>query len=148
MSTTIKNLFKSSGRYIGTVASVITIGEFVNNRSLKVQYEAELNKNRELENKITELLENKITDDENKSKILELVNRRSNSIDIVRNDVNKIQELELNTNLAKPDLNDDTKEIISNQLSEQVNKLTGDMGKVNNDLSDIIDLVTKTSSKY
>jgi len=29
MSTTIKNLFKSSGRVIGTVASVLTIGSIM-----------------------------------------------------------------------------------------------------------------------
>src|SRR5271156_1920310 len=151
MSTTIRNLLKSSGHIIGAVASVLTIGSIMqdfNNKSLKTKYELEISRNRELESKVTELLENKITDEENKNKIIEIVTRKSNSVELVRSDVNKIQEL--NTNLNKPDLNDETKENLINQLNEHVGKLNIDMNKVNGDLSDIIEIIkgSGTSNQY
>jgi len=143
----LRNLLTKSGKYIGGVASLVTIDGYIRDirdKNIKVKYEAELTRNTELENKIQSLLEDKILNEENKNKVLEVVSRRSHSLDIVRNDLNKI---ELGDNY-KSDLNEQTKENITTELNEQIGNLSVNINKVNNDLSDLIDLIMESSNKY
>jgi len=83
MKTTLKNILTKSGKFVGTLASFITIENLIRDlrdQNVKVKYESVLNRNKELENKVINLLEDKVINEENKGKILELVNIRSNSL--------------------------------------------------------------------
>jgi|ERR1700730_14474772 len=147
MKTTLKSLLSKSGKFVGTVASFITIENLfrdLRDQNTTVKYEAILDRNKELENKIVNLLEDKVVNEENKSKILELVNRRSNSLDIVRDDVKKIQEL--NSNLTKPDLNADVKENLTNQINQNLEQLSTNINKDNINLSELIDFIKNLGS--
>jgi hypothetical protein len=143
----IKSIFSKTGKFVGTVASFITIENlfrYLRDHNTKVKYEAILDRNKELESKIVNLLEDKVVNEENKSKILELVNRRSNSLDIVREDVKKIQEL--NSNLSKPDLNIDVKENLTNQINQNLDNLSTNINRDNINLSELIDFINNLGS--
>jgi hypothetical protein len=147
MKTTLKNILTKSGKFVGTLASFITIENLIRDlrdQNVKVKYESVLNRNKELESKVINLLEDKIINEENKGKILELVNRRSNSLEIVREDVNKLQEL--NSNLTNTKLNDEVKENLTNQINQNLEKLSTNINKDNNNLSDLIEFINNLNS--
>jgi len=147
MKTTLKNFITKSGKYVATAASIITVEGFIRdlrNQNVKVKYETELNRNRELEDRINSLLENKIIDEGNKTKVMELVSRRSNSLEIVREDVKKIQELK--TSLSNSNLTDDVKNTLNEHLNKQIDKLSTDINHVNGDLSELLELIKNLGS--
>jgi hypothetical protein len=113
---TIKNILKKTGSYVTGIATLMTIESYIkniNNQDLKNKYNTQLERNNELENQVHQLLENQIFEEENKNQIIEVVTRRSNSIDIVRNDINKIHEI--NTNLNNKELNNQTRDNLTNE---------------------------------
>jgi len=147
MKTSIKNILKNTDKYIASVASLITIDDYIKkikDQNLRDKYESQINRNNQLEDQIVSLLENQISEENNKNKIIEIVSRRSNSLDIVRNDVTKIQEI--SNNLNNTNINDQIRENLTNQLNQQVNKLNTDINEVNNNLDKLIEIITKSSS--
>lgn len=65
MNQTLKHILKISGQYFTGAATVLSIYSFakgIKDDNLRAKYELELNKNRLLEDRVNELLENKITD--------------------------------------------------------------------------------------
>jgi hypothetical protein len=147
MITTLKSLLTKSGKFVGTITSFIIIENLfrdLRDQNTKIKYDSILNRNKKLENKVVNLLEDKVVNEENKSKILELVNRRSNSLDIVRDDVKKIKEL--NSNLSKPNLNADIKENLANQINQNLEQLTTNINKDNINLSELIEFINNLGS--
>lgn len=147
MKTALKHFLSKSSKFVGTIASFITIENLIRDikdQNTKLKYENVLDRNKELENKVVTLLEDKVINEEHKSKILELVHKRSNSLDIVREDVNKIQEL--NSKIANTELNTEVKESLTKEINKNLDSLSKNLDKDNINLSDLIEFINNLGS--
>jgi hypothetical protein len=149
MSTRIKENFKTTGSYLGTIGGLIAIDGYIKdilNQDVKKQCQTLLAKNRELENRITEWQNYQMNSEANQNKVLEWINRRSNSIEIVREDVNQMQTMK--THLAQSDITEQEKEILMNQWNQKWDKISHEIQNVNTDLTEWVELILKSSNKY
>jgi len=147
MKTALKHFLSKSSKFVGTIASFITIENLIRDikdQNTKLKYENVLDRNKELENKVVTLLEDKVINEEHKSKILELVHKRSNSLEIVREDVNKIQEL--NSKIANTELNTEVKESLTKEINKNLDSLSKNLDKDNINLSDLIEFINNLGS--
>jgi hypothetical protein len=147
MNTTLKQILQKSGKFITTSVSMISLYTFakgLKDNKLQEKYESELLKNRNLESKVIELLDNKVTQEEAKNRILAAVNRRSESLDLARTEINKIEEI--HSNLSKSELPEDTRESLVTELNNHLSKLTNNLSKGNDNLEEIIDNVLGSNS--
>jgi hypothetical protein len=146
MGNRLKNLINSTGKYLTIAVGVMSVDGYIKtikNDSLRQRYEAEITRNRQLEGKVNELLENQISQEEVKTKIVEAVARRSQSLDLAKDEAVKI--LEISKDLNKTDITESARKDLSTKLNEHVETLSDNISVVNKKLSELIDLVTGSS---
>ena len=145
MNTTLKQILQKSGKFITTSVSMISLYTFakgLKDNKLQEKYESELLKNRILENKIIDLLDNKVTQEETKNRIIAAVNSRSESLELARTEINKLEEI--NSNLSKSELSENIRENLVTKLNDHLNTLSENLS--NDNLKEIIDNVLGSNS--
>jgi hypothetical protein len=149
-TTTLKQFLNKTGKYFSGAVGILTIDSYIKNlkdNKLLDKYNNELDRNRMLEDKLNNLMENKISQEEIKNKIVDALVSRKESLDIVREDLNSIKEI--NDNL-KNTIGDETRNNLISILNNKLNNLSENISNSNDKLSDVIDLVFKSggSSEY
>ena len=114
-STTLKQLINKTGKYFSGAVGLLTIDGYLKNlreNKLLEKYNNELA--RMLEDKISNMMETKISQEETKSKIVDALVSRKESLDVVREDITSI--MEINENLINT-VEDDTRNNMISMLS-------------------------------
>jgi hypothetical protein len=143
---TLKQLINKTGEIFTGGVGLLTVDGYVRNfkdKKLLERYNFELDRNRMLEEKLNTMMENQITQEETKVKVIDALVSRKESLDVVREDVKSMTELK--DNLTKT-IEDDTRENLISMLSQNLNNISEKIGKSNDKLSEVIDMLFNSGS--
>jgi|SRR5882672_3044889 len=144
--TTLKQLINKTGKYFSIGVGLLTIDSYirdVKNNKLLENYNKVVDRNRLLEDKFNKLLENKISTEETKIKIVEALVKRKESLDIVRDEINSIKEINKSLEIA---VEEETRNNIISEINSKINNLSQNINFSNNKLSEIIDTILNNNS--
>ena len=143
---TLKQLINKTGKYFAGGVGLLSVNGYIRNlkdKKLLERYNFELDRNRMLEEKLNTMMENQISQEETKVKVIDALVSRKESLDIVREDVKSI--IEIKDNLINR-IEDDTRDNLISMLSQKLNNISENIGKSNDKLSEVKDLFFNSCS--
>jgi hypothetical protein len=143
----LKSLIERAGKYLTLPLGILTIDSYIrglNIENLRNRYETELRRNRELENKVNDLLEEQINKEEMKTQLMDKVTRRSESLDLVQSEAENIRKI--SAQLNQSNISEEIRENLSDKLNNHVSNLSDNLSSANDKLKEIIDLITGSGS--
>lgn len=143
MNSTLKNILTNASKYLSLPLAALTIDGYIEtlkNKTVIKKYETELNRNKELQDKVTSLYEDKVTGEGIKTQIIETATRRSESLDLAKNEVKEIKQI--SADLKNSNLNEESRSNLIDKLDNQVDKFSDTLTEANNHLEKIIKIIT------